>query len=92
MVSRMSQHRASFWSSFVALALALACFGAAASFQSHSRRHDSPLAWWMFFASAAVFVLAVVMAARHRYWFDWLAAAIVAGITLAIPLLLIWVI
>lgn len=91
-VSPMNMRHSSVWSSLLAMALAVVCFCAAYSFQSHSRRHDSPQAWWAFYAAVGVFVFAVVMAARHRYWLDWLGAAVVAGIALAIPLLLIWVI
>ena len=46
----------------------------------------------MFYVAAGVFAFALVVAVRRRYWLDWLAAAIVAGIALAIPLLLLWVV
>jgi hypothetical protein len=46
----------------------------------------------MFYTAVGVFASVVVMAARRRYWLDWLGAAVVAAIALAIPLLLIWVV
>jgi hypothetical protein len=88
----MNKHRASFWSGLIAIALAFVCFCAACWFQSQSRRHDSVQAGWMFYAAFGVFVFSLIMAARHRFWFDWLAAAIVAGIAWAIPNLVLWVI
>lgn len=80
------------WSGLITVALALVCFFTANAFQSHSRRHDSPQAWWAFYAAASVFVFAVIIAVRQRNWLGWLAAALVAVIALAIPLLLIWVV
>ena len=88
----MQNHRASSWSSLLIVALSILCFCVANRLQAHSRHNDSVGAYWMFFAAVGVFVFAVVMAARHRYWLDRLAAAIAAAIALAILFLVILVI
>jgi hypothetical protein len=49
-------------------------------------------AWWMFYAATGVCAFAVVMAAKHKYWLDWLCVVVVVVIALAIPFVVIWVI
>ena len=44
----------------------------------------------MFLVAILVCVLAVVLAARHRHWLDWLAVLVVIAIALAIPMFVLW--